>query len=551
MFVRVKTTPNSPRKAVQLVESVRSGNTVRQKIVRHVGIAMDEDELVKLKDLAEVVKAKLEADTQPELFRPEDVAEQVIAARQHQDEAPLHVNLKALRETQRLVSGIHAVYGAVYEALGLDRLLPAWRYRASHKALFHNVMARLANPDSKRASVRALEGDFGVQLSLPQVYRMMDLLDATRIAHLNALAGEQARALLGGPLRVLFFDCTTLYFESFTEDDLKQPGYSKDARFKECQVLLALAVTETGLPVRYTVLPGTTFEGHSLIPVVKALQTDCEAEDAVVVADRGMLSEDNLKALEDAGLHYIVGARLKSLSKAARTQVLDDGRYETLADADGLRVLDISHDSRRLVVGYAPARAEKDRRDRDQAIAKLRKKLAKSNNPKDLLNNYGYKKYLKVDGESTLSVNPDKLAEAQRWDGLHGVITNLPKATTTTTILNQYRGLWQVEDTFRVSKHDLKVRPVYHWTPRRIQAHIAIAFMSLLCVRHLQYRMTLQARPVSPEAIRNALVHVQHSVLAHQQTHRRYVIPSAISETGRQLYKVMGLTHSTTPYELK
>ena len=165
MFVRVKTTPNSPRKSVQLVESVRVGKAVRQRIVRHIGIALDEEELVKLNDLAAVVKAKLEADTQPQLFPPEDVAEQLIAARSRRDDAPLKVDLKQLIETQRLTSGIHAVYGAVYEALGLSRLLPAWRYRASHKALFHNVMARLANPDSKRASVRALAADFGVQVS--------------------------------------------------------------------------------------------------------------------------------------------------------------------------------------------------------------------------------------------------------------------------------------------------------------------------------------------------------------------------------------------------
>ena len=297
-------------------------------------------------------------------------------------------------------------------------------------------------------------------------------------------------------------------------------------------------------------MPGATFEGHSLIPVVEALQADYDVQEAVIVADRGMLSEANLNALEDAGLHYIVGAKLKSLPRAIQTRVLDENRYEALEDADGARVLSVPHQDRRLVVSYSPVRAEKDRRDRDQAIAKLRKKLAKSNNPKDLLNNYGYKKYLQVDGETTLSVNPDKITEAQRWDGLHGVITNLPESTGHATILGQYRGLWQVEDTFRVSKHDLKVRPIYHWTPPRIRAHIAIAFMTLLCVRHLQYRMALQARAVSPEVIRNALVHVQHSVLEHKQTKRRYVIPSAISETGRQLYKVMGLTHSGTPYEL-
>ena len=550
MFVRVKTTPNSPRKAVQLVESVRAGHTVRQKIVRHIGIALDEDELVKLKDLAEVVKAKLQADTQPALFPPEDVAEQVIAAQRQRDDAPLKVDLKQLKETQRIVSGIHAVYGAVYDALGLSRLLPAYRYRASHKALFHSVMARLANPDSKRASVRALAADFGVQVSLEQVYRMMDLWDEKRIEQLNALAGAQAQALLGGPLRVLFFDCTTLYFESFSEDTLKQPGYSKDAKFKECQVLLALAVTETGLPVHYQVLPGATFEGHSLIPVVQALQKDYDVQEAVIMADRGMLSEDNLKTLEEAGLHYIVGARLKSLPQAIQSQILDEGRYQPLGEAS-VRVLSLPHESRRLVVSYAPVRAEKDRRDRDKAINKLRKKLANSRHPKDLLNNYGYKKYLQVEGKTTLTVNQDKITEATRWDGLHGVITNLPESTDNPTILSQYRGLWQVEDTFRVSKHDLKVRPIYHWTPRRIRAHLAIAFMTLLCVRHLQYRMSLQAKPVSPEVIGNALTHVQHSVLEHKQTKRRYVIPSSISEVGRQLYKVMGLTHSSTPYELK
>lgn len=93
----------------------------------------------------------------------------------------------------------------------------------------------------------------------------------------------------------------------------------------------------------------------------------------------------------------------------------------------------------------------------------------------------------------------------------------------------------QVEDTFRVTKHDLKVRPIYHWTPARIRAHIALAFMTLLCVRHLSYRVALQAKPLSPEVIRNALVHVQHSALQHQRTKRRYAIPSTMSEVARTL----------------
>ncbi len=271
-------------------------------------------------------------------------------------------------------------------------------------------------------------------------------------------------------------------------------------------------------------------------------------QQVVCVADRGMLSEANLQALEEAGIHYIVGAKLKQLPKTQQARILDDTHYQPLGD-DGGRVLSFPHQSRRVLVSYSPVRAEKDRHDRHTAVTKLLKKLAKSNNPKDLLNNYGYKKYLQVKGETELGIDQDKVEQAQRWDGLHGVITNLPD-TDNATILSQYRGLWQVEDTFRVTKHDLKVRPIYHWTPARIRAHIAIAFMTLLCVRHLSYRMALQSRPVSPEVIRNALVHVQHSVLQHQRTKQRYAIPSTISDIARKLYAVMGLTRSTTPYAL-
>ena len=227
MFVRVKSTPNSPRQSIQIVESVRVGDKVKQKIVRYIGIAMDDDELVRLKELAEVVKAKLEAQHQPSLFTPETVAQQIIQAKAKEEDGPLNVDLKKLEEEQRVVLGIHEVYGELYQQLSLDRLLPTSRYRASNDALFNCVMARIANPDSKRASVRLLEQDFGVSLPLEKVYRMMDQLDDKRVDSLRERVGQATQSLISGPLNVLFFDCTTLYFESFEEDELKQNGYSK------------------------------------------------------------------------------------------------------------------------------------------------------------------------------------------------------------------------------------------------------------------------------------------------------------------------------------
>ena len=117
-------------------------------------------------------------------------------------------------------------------------------------------------------------------------------------------------------------------------------------------------------------------------------------------------------------------------------------------------------------------------------------------------------------------------------------------------LLNQYRGLWQVEESFRISKHDLKIRPIYHWTPRRVRAHIALSFMAFSCVRHLMYRVKLQQGPMSAAVIRRALVHVQHSILKDKQSKKRYVLPSRLSVEAKKIYRVMGIEHSEVPYRL-
>ncbi len=549
MFVRVKSTPNSPRQSVQIVSSVRVGDKVKQKIVRYVGIAMDDDELVRLKELAEVVKAKLEAQHQPGLFPPEAVAKQVIEAKAAKaSKATLNVDLRQMVEEQRVVLGIHEVYGAVYRQLSFDTLLSQRRYRASHEALFHCVMARIANPKSKRGSVQQLEQDFGVSLSLEKVYRMMDQLDDNTISRLQAMTCEGTRSLLPGALDVLFFDCTTLYFESFKEDELKQNGYSKDCKFNQPQVLLALLVTHEGLPVGYEVFPGATFEGHSLISVLKTMQARYDVRKMIFVADRGMLNEDNLSALDEAGAYYIVGAKLKQLPSALQTKVLDKSAYQALGKG-GSSAAELTHKKRRLIVSHCPKRADKDQHDRQKAVDRLIKKIGKSQNPKSLLNNYGYKKFLIIKGKTSLSINQDKIDAESRWDGLHGVITNLPD-TPHQEVLSHYRGLWQVEESFRITKHDLKVRPIYHWTPSRVRAHIAISFMAFTCIRQLMYRIKLQHKALSPEVIRNALIHVQHSVFKHKRTKKSYVMPAQINPEAKKIYAVMGLKATTTPYQL-
>ena len=143
-----------------------------------------------------------------------------------------------------------------------------------------------------------------------------------------------------------------------------------------------------------------------------------------------------------------------------------------------------------------------------------------------------------------------RCSPARRWDGLHGVITNV-RDLSAAEIFARYRGLWQVERGFRVNKHDLKVRPIHHWTPRRIRAHLAIAYMAFSCVQHLAYRVRLQKkRSLSPEEIRNALLHRQCSILKHVHKPDRYVVPAAGTVEAELIYDALGLKFMTVPYVL-
>ena len=228
--------------------------------------------------------------------------------------------------------------------------------------------------------------------------------------------------------------------------------------------------------------------------------------------------------------------------------ILDKSKYTDGEDEAKTSVIDYGS-NRRLIVRYSPKKAKKDRCDREKMIEKLKKKLEKSKNPASLISNYGYKKYLQVQGEAKIEINEKKLEYESQWDGLHGVITNDEKLTSA-DVIKHYQGLWQIEECFRISKHDLRIRPIYHWTPQRIKAHIAICFMSLVCLRHLTYRVATQYQSISPEQIRNELLHVQISILKHQQTGKRYCIPSRTTKHIKKIYQAMGIKIDSTPYEL-
>lgn len=554
MFVRIKTSPNSPKKAVQIVESIRQGNRVKQRIVRHVGTAFDEDELKSMRELAEHIKARLEQGTQPGLFPPEAIAEIAIRARNRQTDKQLPVDLKKLREQQRTIVGIHEVYGQTYKELGFDKVFDKTaRKPAAVKNLFHIVMGRLANPVSKMATVADLSDNFGIELSLPSVYRMMEQINDKVVSNIQQKAYQAASNLFKQSISVLFYDCTTLYFESFIEDELKENGYSKDMKFNQPQVLLALLVTEQGLPVGYEVFPGSQYEGHTLIEALTKIEKQYKVKDIVFVADSAMLTEDNLQLLEKTGKRYAVGARLKKLPKQYHQKILDKDNYRIVSQKDDkyeYSIQELSVKNRRLIVSYNEKNAKKDAWDREKAIEKLLAKLKKKKtSPADLISNFGYKKFIKVQGEANVEIDESKIEKEKQWDGLHGIITNHPDLTAE-QIIHQYHGLWQVEQCFRVSKHDLNIRPIFHWTPQKIKAHIAICFMALTCARYLYYRVKTQYTALSEQRIRQLLLSVQISILKHQQSKTLYGIPSPIQQDVKKIYQIMGLKISDVPFKI-
>lgn len=542
MFVRIKKSANNLSAAIQIVENCRIANTTKQKVIRHVGTAHTPEEIERMKSLAEIIKAELELNERTKIHPKNSPQFATKLGRLSDTKKNQPVNIFNLEETRRSILGVHDIYGYLYDSLGFTNLFTRPHQRETAAQILREiVLARIAFPASKRSTVDLLKERFDVALKLDHVYQMMDKMDETFYERIQQRALAETLKLTGGKLRVLFYDATTLYFESFSEDEFKQNGYSKDMKFNQPQVLLALFVTENGLPVGYEVFPGSTFEGHTLIPVLEKLRQRYQLEEVVFVADRGLFSEANLAHLEKNNFKYIVGARIKNMSKKLKDAILNLDNYVlSQEEIEQKTAVFEAAAGRKVVVNYSSERARKDQHDRAKAIEKLRQKVAKSKDPKSLLNNYGYKKYIKISGKTNISVNEEKLEQDAQWDGLAGVITNI-KDMSPQAILAHYHGLWQVEESFRISKHDLKIRPVYHWTPQRIKAHLAITFIAFVCIRHLEYRLTLQSQKLSPEVIRKTLLQVQASIVKDKESEKTYLLPSQLSPHAKEIYRVIGI----------
>jgi transposase len=294
-----------------------------------------------------------------------------------------------------------------------------------------------------------------------------------------------------GNITVVFYDLTTLYFETEEEDDLRKTGFSKDGKFNQPQIMVGLLVGKDGYPIGYDIFEGSAFEGHTLLPILQKLEKKFHLEKPIVIADAGLLSKDNLKNLAGNEYTYIVGARIKNESEAIKQKILDlaltGTDCKTIKKGEGVS----------LIISYSADRARKDKYNREKGLKKLEKKVKSGRLTKEHINNRGYNKFLKLTGEITISIDYKKYRAEEKWDGLKGYLTNTDLDAS--AVIENYNQLWRIEKAFRISKTDLRVRPIYHRLKGRIEAHICIAFVAYTIYKELERILILHRLPFSPE----------------------------------------------------
>lgn len=496
MFVRKKRN-RSGSISVQIIEK-RAG---RYRVVQTVGSSDDIHEVERLLSQARQI-LHANAPGQPWLLPVKS-----------QEELAVEQFVAGLSSAQVRTSGPELIFGALFDRIG---------FSAIEDPLFrHLTVARLAFPASKLKTIDYLRRYQGVEISADAIYRFMDRLSSRHKDQTQAIAFHYTQRRLGR-IAVVFYDMTTLYFETEDEDDLRKIGFSKDGKFQSPQIMLGLLVGEEGLPLGYDIFQGNTFEGHTLLPVLKKIRAKYGLEKLIVIADAALLSNQNTAALTEDGYAFILGARIRNESEAAKAAILD--RAGSLKNGESF-VLQ-GPGGHRLIVAYSDARAKKDAMNRQKGVSKLQDRIRCGHLTKEHINNRGYNKFLTLQGEMMVALDQGKIEADARWDGLKGYLTNTDLGAD--EVIANYRQLWQIERAFRISKTDLLIRPIHHYLKPRIEAHVCIAFTAYTIYKELEH--ILREAGVVMSAKRAA-------ELTHTMYELEYRLPGS-GEVKRQLLRM-------------
>ncbi len=385
------------------------------------------------------------------------------------------------REVERVVSSIENVLLNGCELI-LDRVFDLVGFNAIDDKVFRQLVhSRLSCPASKAATVEYLKNHFDEDVDLSKIYRYLDKLNDRYKDIVQDISVHHTMEVLGGHIGVVFYDVTTLYFETDREDDLRRTGFSKEGRHSNPQIILGLLVSLGGYPLAYCIHEGNKYEGHTMLPVIDEFVRKYDLEDFIVVADSGLMTAANIAELEQLGYKYIIGARIRGESEEIKRRILSlpkvNGKMHEIDKGGG----------RRLLVGYTDDRARKDAYNRKKGVRRLEKLYKRGHLTKESINKRGYNKFLDMSGETAVVINRERIAQDAAWDGLKGYLTNtdIPHED----VFAAYHNLWNVECAFRIAKSKIEIRPMFHFTRRRIEAHVCICFVALKVYKELERRL--------------------------------------------------------------
>jgi len=484
MFARVKKA--GPHEYLQIVENSRDGKRTVQRVIATVG-RMD-----KIRDKGEIET----------LIR---------SLSRFSEKALLILSGKSDIGASAKKIGPALIFERLWKELKIDavlrRLLKERRFGFDvERAIFLTVLHRLFASGSDRFC-DTWRRDYIINrvggLSLHHLYRAMAFLgeeiedqrDHTFSPRVTKDLIEEdmfhLRQDLLSSLDVVFFDTTSIYFEGEGGEALGELGHSKDHRPDLKQMIVGVVLDNKGNPICQEMWPGNTADVKSLIPVMERLRRRFAIGRFCIVSDRGMISQETLTYLEKEHIPYILGARMRRVKEIKEEVLRRAGRYHEVhpegvssKDPSPLKVKEVIVNDRLYIVCLNTRQARKDAADRQAIINSLSEKL--KTNPKSLVGNKGYRKYLTMHRE-TVSLNEEKIEEEKRFDGKWVLKTNT--ALTAGQVALKYKELWQVEQVFRDMKSILDTRPIFHQRDETIRGHVFSSFLALVLRKELNHRL--------------------------------------------------------------
>ncbi len=377
MFIR-KNKNRSGSISIQVVRKIGRKN----KVVKTIGISSQPNEL------EEFIK-------QGKLFIEQQKG--ITSLFPSQQDAIIKNFVSTLSNDDLRIVGPKIILERIYNSIGYNQIDPKGYFR-------HLVTCRITYPGSKLRTIQYMKRHYKVDLSAQTIYRYLDHLDDAMKKQVESITYQYVKDLLGGNLGIVFYDMTSLYFETETQDDLRKIGYSKDGKHQHPQIMLGLLVGLGGIPIAYEVFEGNMSETKTLIPLLDLMVERFNIERPIVVADSALLSKTNLLALQENEYQYILGGRIKNETDSLKQLILS-------RSIDESKPIRLNHPFGKLIVSYSSKRAAKDLYNRTKGLKRLEAKIKAGKLTKESINNRGYNKYLVLEGQTKVLIDYDKVKQ--------------------------------------------------------------------------------------------------------------------------------------------